>query len=93
MSIPQPPTLSPDARSLLATVLSFGSTTVVAANLLDAADLLRAGLVRAENDYEGPRLCPTDEAEEQAAALGIHKHPDRWSYCACDTPPPDPMKA
>ena len=82
------PTLSPDARSLLATVLSFGSTTVVAANLL------RAGLVRAENDYEGPRLCPTDEAEEQAAALGIHKHPDRWSYCACDTPPaPDPMKA
>lgn len=87
MSIPQPPTLSPDARALLASVLSFDSTIVVASNILEAAELLRAGLVRAEDDYEGPRPCPLDAAQEQAAALGLHQHPDRWGFCACDSPP------
>lgn len=81
------PALSPDARALLAWALSHGSATVIASNILEAAELLRAGLVRAEDDYEGPMLLPTDAAQEQAAALGLHQHPDRWGFCSCDTPP------
>lgn len=73
--------LSPEARVILTSALVVGSWYIKAATITDAADLLRAGLVTADDDYEGPQVFPTDAARVLAPSLGLH--PARfggWTY-------------
>lgn len=58
--------LSKEAETLLKAVCEMGGWGVLADNIIAAADLLRAGYVRADDDYEGPRLYYTDKGLKAA---------------------------
>ena len=55
------------ALATLNTIEICGGILVVPENICEAADLIRAGLVVAESDYEGPRLIMTKKGAAKLA--------------------------
>ena len=58
--------LSTEADSLLATVAEMTSWGCYADSIPAAGELVTAGYIRAEDDYEGPRLIITDKGMKAA---------------------------
>jgi hypothetical protein len=58
--------LSPEAKVLLAALIKYGDCHVYADTIPRAAELINAGLAKAEDDYEGPQLVLTETGRKAA---------------------------
>jgi hypothetical protein len=59
--------------TILRNVVEMGSWGVYAEEIPECGDLIRWGLVKAEGDYEGPRMYPTEAGKDRMTGLSVRQ--------------------